>query len=164
MPSTQPHPTSCKTERVLNSGAGVSLDCTNKNRPPCWCYPGSRDWGWLGLHPVIKLSPAHVLALYVPTMHHGYVGVCLILVHVSVIGKVPPDVFQVGNVEPSRTYWCAQELFTALDHFYGLFYSFCKSSQCSKYSSEDRRNAVKLVPKLWLPAKSQEHDINVLGV
>ena len=44
-------------------------------------------WGWFGLrlHLVIKQSPAHVLALYVPSMHHGYVGICLIVVHVSVI-------------------------------------------------------------------------------
>ena len=43
-----PHPTSCTTELVLDSGAGVSLVCTDNNRPPCWCYPGSRDLGMIG--------------------------------------------------------------------------------------------------------------------
>ena len=44
-------------------------------------------WGWLGLRlcPVIKYSPAHVLALCVPITRRGYVGVCSILVHGSVV-------------------------------------------------------------------------------
>ena len=42
------HFVSCKTEPVLNSGAGVSLVCTDNSRPPCWCYPGSRDFGMIG--------------------------------------------------------------------------------------------------------------------
>ena len=31
---------------------------------------------------------------------------------------MPPEALHIGNVEPSRTKSCAQELFTALDHFY----------------------------------------------
>ena len=28
---------------------------------------------------------------------------------------MPLEVFHMGNVEPSLTYWCAQELFTSAD-------------------------------------------------
>ena len=44
----QLHYVSCKTEPVLNSGAGVSLVCTGNNRPPWYCYPGSIDLGMIG--------------------------------------------------------------------------------------------------------------------
>jgi len=31
--------------RGLDFGADVSLFCTHNSRPPCWCYPSSRNLG-----------------------------------------------------------------------------------------------------------------------
>ena len=146
--NAQLHCVSCKSEPVLNSGAGVSLICTDNNRPPCWCYPGSRDLGKIGSKTTSRdqtFACIYVLALCVPITHHGYVGVCLILVHVSVIWKIPPDVFTwVMWSHPGHNDVCknsSQPLTTSVD---------CSAPEnpASAESTvrKNGRNAVKLVP------------------
>ena len=94
------------------------------------------------LHPVIKHSPAYVLALYVPTMHHGPVGVCLILVHVSVILKVPRDVFHMCNVAIQDIMVCtknsSQPLITSADCSVSSAYPASAASTVRK--TEERRH------------------------
>ena len=89
----------------MNPEAGVSLVGTDNNRPPCWCYPGSRDLGMIGSKTTSR-DKAHactcarpVCSNHAPWVRGSLFNPCSRL---SNLKGIPPDVSHMGNVELSR--------------------------------------------------------------